>query len=102
MPVCTYLRKKEYKTPTSNKMLNELLTELCHKTSRDWRLKERVLSSGFLWWKREARRYFLYLYIGEHPFSSGGEFQIINLGHDDAETVEAYMLGYLGGVEQKP
>lgn len=100
MAVCTYLRGDEYLTPTSNNDLNKLLAELRQKTGRDWRLRERINETGALWWKRERKLYCLFLFVGGNPFF-GDEYQIINLGHNDAETVEAYMLGWLEGLEKK-
>jgi len=94
MPVVTYLTENECTKSTSDEELNNLLSEIREKTKKDWRINERVFTTYFFFKKSKVEKFFT---LYNNTFSC--EFQIINLGHHGLDTVKAYLLGYLGGLE---
>lgn len=105
MPCCTYLNQDEFKQPTSNKVLNDLLSEVRESTGDDWRLEEVTVEERKWWFKTvEHKVYVLYNHV------HGPEFQVINFYHsplkgdnsinfcNDDELVAAYLLGLLAGI----
>jgi hypothetical protein len=107
MPLTTFLHDCELNKPTSNKVLNELLSEVRQKTGRDWQIIERQCYNKKRWWKshrnNKVTEYELYVYVGgfgpwqQINFYNESQDSSINL-KNPSSVVAAYLFGILAGV----
>jgi hypothetical protein len=108
MPACTWLGEHDFRKPTSNTELNNLLMEVRSKTGRDWRVAEHKFEvyRGWRFWRKPEPKLLYEVYVG----TVETEFQIINFyrdwdwsinHHNNVELVVAYLMGILTGLEEK-
>ena len=110
MPITTFLHNSELNVPTTNKDLNEILTEVRIVTGQNWQVIERLVHKARPWWafwraNKIHKSYSVYVFVG-----GVGPWQEINFYRDDAsssinidvtaELVIAYLYGMLSGFHQ--
>jgi len=105
--ITTFLYDGELNVPTSNSVINEMLSEVRAKTGKDWQVIERTHTKKYAFqpWKKPKKisLYELYIYVG-----GVGPWQQINFYRDnsdssinisnDAELVVAFFFGILCGL----
>lgn len=93
MPMTTWLGEQDHLELTSSKTINKLLAELNAEGCGQWRIQERILFAGAMWWKRRVSRFCLYGHV------SGSEWQMINIGSSlMAWGSESEMANWIGGM----
>lgn len=105
--ITTFLHDGELNVPTSNSVINELLSEVRAKTGEDWQVIERTRQQKYVFqpWKKPKNisLYELYVYVG-----GVGPWQQINFYRDNsdssinitngAELIIAFFYGILCGL----
>jgi hypothetical protein len=107
MPATTWLGEHDFRKPTSNTELNNLLMEVRSKTGRDWRVAEHKFEvyRGWRFWRKPEPKLLYEVYVE----TVKPEFQVINFyrdwdwsinHHNNVELVVAYLMGILTGLDE--
>lgn len=83
--------------PTGDSELDSLLSEIRKKTGRSWQCEVRTVQPKEVFWKikKPEKFYSLLLYVGGIM-----PYQLIMCGSGSITTINAYLIGYLSGIEE--